>query len=170
MCPAYIAGLIGPGDRKSLQPIAAKADDVSYDRLHHFIGAGIWECAARSGALATSRCVGRQRRKLAYNGAAEEGENSVGVAPQYASALGRNANCQTMVSVTLARGEVPVMLCLRLFLPESWTSHPARMIRASVPDAHRAQRPSPRSRLRRSSRVHIAACGSAACSRMPGMA
>lgn len=35
MCPAYIAGLIGPGDRKSIQPMAARADALSYDRLHH---------------------------------------------------------------------------------------------------------------------------------------
>jgi SRSO17 transposase len=45
MCPAYIAGLIGPGDRKSIQPMAAKPADDSYDRLHHFIGAGIWDSA-----------------------------------------------------------------------------------------------------------------------------
>jgi hypothetical protein len=38
MCPAYIAGLIGPGDRKSVQPMSARDGEVSYDRLHHFIG------------------------------------------------------------------------------------------------------------------------------------
>ncbi len=38
MCLAYIAGLIGPGDRKSIQPMAARSDVVPYDRLHHFIG------------------------------------------------------------------------------------------------------------------------------------
>jgi SRSO17 transposase len=43
MCPAYIAGLIGPGDRKSIEPIAARDDDVSYDRLHHFIASGVWD-------------------------------------------------------------------------------------------------------------------------------
>jgi predicted ATPase len=32
----------------------------------------------------------------------------------------KTANCQTLVSLTLARGEVPVVLALRLFLPESW--------------------------------------------------
>ena len=40
MCPAYIAGLIGPGDRKSVQPMAARDNGVSYDQLHHFIGSG----------------------------------------------------------------------------------------------------------------------------------
>ncbi len=38
MCPAYISGLIGPGDRKSIQPMATRAEALSYDRLHHFIG------------------------------------------------------------------------------------------------------------------------------------
>lgn len=42
MCPPYVGGLIGLGDRKSVQPMAARADGVSYDRLHHFIAAGIW--------------------------------------------------------------------------------------------------------------------------------
>jgi SRSO17 transposase len=51
----------------------------------------------------------------------KKGSHSVGVAPQYASALGKTANCQTLVSLTLARDEVPVMIGLRLFLPESWT-------------------------------------------------
>ena len=56
----------------------------------------------------------------------KKGDRSVGVAPQYASSLGKTANCQTLVSLTLARGEVPVMVALRLFVPESWTSNPVR--------------------------------------------
>jgi SRSO17 transposase len=56
----------------------------------------------------------------------KKGTHSVGVAAQYASGLGKTTNCQTLVSLTLARGEVPVMLALRLFLPESWTSDCSR--------------------------------------------
>jgi SRSO17 transposase len=37
MCPAYVAGLIGAGDRKSVPPMAARDDQVGYDQLHHFI-------------------------------------------------------------------------------------------------------------------------------------
>jgi SRSO17 transposase len=65
------------------------------------------------------------------------------VAGQYASALGKTANCQTLVSLTLARGEVPVMLALRLFLPESWTSKRARLERAGVPAEYRTARTKP---------------------------
>src|SRR3546814_20910472 len=37
MCPAYIAGLIGPGDRKRVQPMASRASESGYDQLHHFV-------------------------------------------------------------------------------------------------------------------------------------
>jgi len=73
----------------------------------------------------------------------KKGERSVGVAAQYASALGKTANCQTLVSLTLARGEVPVMVALRLFLPDSWTSDIPRLKRARVPVEHRAPRSKP---------------------------
>lgn len=43
MCPAYIAGLIGPGDRKSVQPMAARDGDVSSDRLRHLVVSGVWD-------------------------------------------------------------------------------------------------------------------------------
>jgi DDE superfamily endonuclease len=55
----------------------------------------------------------------------KKGDRSVGVAPQYASSLGKTANCQTLVSLTLTRGEVPVMVAVRLFVPESWTAFEA---------------------------------------------
>jgi SRSO17 transposase len=77
----------------------------------------------------------------------------VGVAAQYASALGKTANCQTLVSLTLARGEVPVMLGLRLFLPESWTSNQARLKRAGVPTEYRTARTKPELALAEIDRV-----------------
>src|SRR3712207_7961313 len=40
MCPLYVAGLIGPGERKSLQPIAARLAPADYDQLHHFVAVG----------------------------------------------------------------------------------------------------------------------------------
>ena len=73
----------------------------------------------------------------------KKGKHSVGVAAQYASALGKTANCQTLVSLTLARGEVPVTVALRLFLPEGWTSDRARLKRVGVPAEHWAERTKP---------------------------
>lgn len=147
MCPAYIAGLIGPGDRKSVQPMAARTDAVPYDRLHHFIGAGLWDSAPLEATLweQADALVGGNKTWLIIDDTAlpKKGNASVGVASQYASALGKNANCQTLVSVTLASGEVPLMLSLRLFLPESWTNDEARMIKVAVPEQFRQPRTKP---------------------------
>lgn len=141
MCPAYVAGLIGPGDRKSVQPMAARDGAVSYDQLHHFVASGVWDAAPLEAALLTEadKQVGGDDGWLIIDDTAlpKKGRNSVGVAPQYAGALGKNANCQTLVSLTLASREVPVMVGLRLFLPESWTSDPARLDRAKVPEDRR---------------------------------
>jgi SRSO17 transposase len=59
------------------------------------------------------------------------------VARQYCGRLGKKANCQVLVSLTLARGEVPVPLGPRLFLPDEWVADPDRCARAGVPDEHR---------------------------------
>jgi SRSO17 transposase len=40
ICPAYIADLIGPGDRKSVQPMATRDSEFGYDKLHHFVADG----------------------------------------------------------------------------------------------------------------------------------
>ncbi len=45
LCPLYVAGLIGPGDRKSIQPMAAREGAGGYDQLHHFVAAGTWDQA-----------------------------------------------------------------------------------------------------------------------------
>jgi SRSO17 transposase len=160
MCPAYVAGLIGPGDRKSVQPMAARDAGVSYDQLHHFVASSVWDAAPLEAALLdeAGRQVGGNNAWLIVDDTAlpKKGRHSVGVAPQYASALGKNANCQTLVSVTLASGEVPVMVGLRLFLPESWTSDPARLDRAGVPDGHRAYRTKPEIALAEIDRVRAA--------------
>jgi len=147
MCPLYVSGLIGPGDRKSIQPMAKRLALGEYDQLHHFIAAGVWEASPVETELLVQadRLVGGRDAVLVIDDTAlpKKGPHSVGVAAQYASALGKTANCQTMVSLTLARGEVPVMLALRLFLPESWTSNQARLERAGVPADYRTMRTKP---------------------------
>src|SRR4030088_2882149 len=147
MCPLYVSGLIGPGDRKSVQPMAERVALGDYDQLHHFIAAGVWDATPVEAELLVQadRLVGGGDAVLVIDDTAipKKGTHSVGVAAQYASALGKTANCQTLVSLTLARGEVPVMLALRLFLPESWTSNRARLDRAGVPAEYRTARTKP---------------------------
>jgi SRSO17 transposase len=115
-----------------------------YDQLHHFVSAGVWDEAPLERELANQadRLVGGADAFLVIDDTTlpKKGTHSVGVAAQYASALGKTANCQTLVSLTLARGEVPVMVGLRLFLPESWTGDQARLERAGVPVEYRSAR------------------------------
>ncbi len=75
----------------------------------------------------------------------KKGKHSVGVAAQYASALGKTANCQTLVVFHLARGEVPVMVALRLFLPDNWTKDVPRLNELTCPPNTERHGPSPRS-------------------------
>jgi len=137
MCPLYVSGLIGPGDRKSIQPMAKRLALGECDQLHHFIADGIWDAGPLETELLVKadKLVGGSEAVLVIDDTAipKKGTHSVGVAPQYASALGKTANCQSLVSLTLASREVPVMVGLRLFLPESWTDDPERMTRAHVP-------------------------------------
>jgi SRSO17 transposase len=143
MCPLYVAGLIGPGDRKSVEPMASRLAPGDYDQLHHFISSGVWDEAPLEEELAVqaNKLIGGADTVLVVDDTAlpKKGSHSVGVAPQYASALGKTANCQTLVSLTLARDEVPVMIGLRLFLPESWAGDVDRMAKTRVPEDWRAR-------------------------------
>ena len=166
ICPAYVAGLIGAGDRKSVQPMAARDGEVGYDQLHHFIASGVWDAAPIEKALLSEadRMVGGRDAWLIVDDTAlpKKGEHSVGVAPQYASSLGKTANCQSLVSLTLASREVPVMVGLRLFLPDDWTNDPERLARARVPEEKRSALTKPEIAIEEIDRV-IASGGRFGC-------
>jgi SRSO17 transposase len=86
MCPLYVAGLIGPGERKSLQPIAARLAPADYDQLHHFVAVGPWEEAPLEAELLAqaNRLVGGADAVLVIDDTAlpKKGAHSVGVGPQ----------------------------------------------------------------------------------------
>ena len=141
MCPLYVSGLIGPGDRKSIEPMAARLAPDRYDRLHHFISSGVWDHQPLADELArqVDKLVGGAGAFLVIDDTSlpKKGTHSVGVAPQYASMLGKRSNCQTLVSLTLAKDEVPVAVGLRLFLPDAWLSDTDRLDKAEVPERFR---------------------------------
>jgi SRSO17 transposase len=84
MCPLYVAGLIGPGDRKSVQPMAARLVHGDYDQLHHFIADGVWDAAPLEAELLVQadRLVGGKDAVLVIDDTAmpKKGDRSVGVA------------------------------------------------------------------------------------------
>ncbi|MDB5743139.1 MAG: putative transposase [Polaromonas sp.] len=65
----------------------------------------------------------------------KQGKHSVGVKRQHCGVLGKQANCQVLVSLTLAHKEVPVPIALRLYLPEDWAQDKARRAAAKVPES-----------------------------------
>src|SRR4030095_11394734 len=111
MCPRYGAGLIGPGGRRSIQPIWERFAAGDYDQLHHFIADGVWDAAPLESELLVQadRLVGGDDAVVVIDDTAmpKKGERSVGVAAQYASGLGKTAHCQTLGSRTLAAGAGP---------------------------------------------------------------
>src|SRR3954465_4939153 len=139
--PAYLRGLLGPGERKSLQPMAAGLGLKGHDQLQHFVASPAWDDAPLRRLLVekADALVGGPDAVLVVDDTAlpKKGERPVGVARQYCGCLGKRANCQVLVSLTLARGEVPVPVGLRLFLPDEWTADPGRCARAGVPEEHR---------------------------------
>jgi SRSO17 transposase len=123
--PVYARGLLGPGDRKSVEPLVARVAPGDYEQVHHFVCASCWDPAPLERVLAAKAqaMVGGPDAVLIIDDTAllKQGRRSVGVARQYAGAAGKTTNCQTLVSLTLARDEVPVGVALRLFLPEEWS-------------------------------------------------
>src|ERR687889_1333739 len=136
--PLYLRGLLGPSERKSLQPMATSLGLSGHDQLQHFIASPAWDDAPLWRVLAeqADRLVGGPEAGLGIDDTAlpKKGTLSVGVARQYCGALGKQAGCQALVSLTLAGHEVPVPVALRLFLPDEWTRDPDRCARAGVPE------------------------------------
>jgi SRSO17 transposase len=160
MAPLYVRGLLGSGGRKSVQPMAERLGLSSHDPLHHFISSPAWDDAPLWRVLAeeVDRQVGGEDAVLVVDdvGVPKKGDLSVGVARQYCGELGKVANCQVLVSLTLARGEVPRPVGLRLFLPSVWTDDPERCDEAGVPEAARMAQSKPAIALAEIDRVRAA--------------
>ncbi|HEY5678156.1 MAG TPA: IS701 family transposase, partial [Myxococcales bacterium] len=137
--PFYLKGLILPGERKSVEPMAARVAPGDLQQLHHFVSTSPWATAPLEEELvrAADRLVGGPDAVLVVDDTAlvKQGRRSVGVKRQYCGQLGKKANCQALVSLTLASAEVPVGVGLRLFLPEDWAADAGRRAAAGVPEA-----------------------------------
>jgi SRSO17 transposase len=137
--PFYLKGLILPGERKSIEPMAARVAPGDIQQLHHFVSTSPWPTAPLEEELvkAADRLLGGPDAVLVVDDTAlvKQGRHSVGVKRQYCGQLGKRANCQSLVSLTLARAELPICVGLRLFLPEDWCGDAGRRAVAGVPEA-----------------------------------
>lgn len=141
---AYLTGLLLPGERKSIEPMAAKLDPLHvrarHQSLHHFVAKAPWSESellrvARDYALAAfERHAPIAAWVIDDTGIPKKGSHSVGVSHQYCGVLGKSANCQVAVTVSLVNALLSVPAGFRLYLPEGWAKDPQRRRVAGVPD------------------------------------
>ena len=147
---AYLTGLLLPGERKSVEPMAAKVDPrrvrARHQSMHHFVANAPWDdgavlAVARDYALAQLERHGPVAAWVVDDtGYPKKGTHSVGVARQYCGVLGKQDNCQVAVTVSAVNATMSVPSAYRLYLPEAWASDRARRRTAGVPEAVPFQR------------------------------
>lgn len=140
----YCTGLILPGERKSVEPIAARTDPARVSAQHqsllHFVGAGGWsddKVLAKISEVvvpAITRHGPIEVWIIDDTGIPKKGRHSVGVKSQYCGQLGKEANCQVAVSLSIANHFASLPIGYRLYLPKEWASDRARRDRAGVPE------------------------------------
>jgi SRSO17 transposase len=141
---AYVTGLCLPGERKSMEPMAARVDPrhvgARHQSLQHFIADAPWDPTAvlrvaREWVLAPMVRHGPVGAWIVDDTAfPKKGQHSVGVARQYCGVRGKQDNCQVAVSVSVANEAVSLPVAYQLYLPESWASDRPRRRAVGVPD------------------------------------
>jgi SRSO17 transposase len=140
----YMKGLMLPGERKSIEPMAARVHPENvrsaHQAMHHLVADAPWDDRAMLDAVAEQvvpELLKKQRRCwwiLDDTAHAKKGRHSVGVARQYSGRLGKTDNCQVAVSLSLANTHGSLPLDYRLYLPQEWTEDRQRCERAGVPE------------------------------------
>jgi len=133
----YVQGLLMPGERKSIEPMAERLE-VDSQKLQQLMADSPWDEQEVWRAIRRN-VVPVLEPLVAWivdeTGWLKQGKKSVGVAHQYCGAAGKTANCQVSVEVVVSDGEIAAPVAGRLYLPESWVNDSARRQEAGVPEA-----------------------------------
>lgn len=143
---AYAMGLLGDGDRKSMEPIAARACpdlaqiEARYQRVQHFVTDSDWsdrEVRAESARYALLELTKKEPVThwiVDDTGFLKQGKHSVGVKRQYTGSAGKVANCQVGVSLVIATPRAQLPIDFELYLPRDWTDDLEKRKEARIPD------------------------------------
>jgi SRSO17 transposase len=139
----YCTGLMLPGERKSVEPMAARTAPArtaaQHQSLLHFVGVATWSddsvlAKVREMVLPAIEKEGAIEAWIIDDTAfPKQGKHSVGVHHQYCGQLGKQANCQVAVSLSIANHAASLPVAYRLYLPEAWTKDRGRRKKAGVP-------------------------------------
>jgi len=132
----YVKGLLMPGERKSIEPMAGRLG-VDKQKLQQLVTdspwdeQGVWH-AIRRDVIPTMEPL--TAWVVDETGWLKQGAKSVGVAHQYCGAVGKRARCQVSVEVVVTDGEIAAPVAGRLYLPRDWTEDRERRTEAGVPE------------------------------------
>jgi len=131
----YLRGLMMDGRRKSVQAMASRLTDGNEQNLQQFVNQSTWDPVPVRRRVAERMVpqIGPDAWAVDDVSFPKDGRMSVGVAPQYCGALGKQANCQVAVSVHAVSDTASCPLNWRLFLPREWADDAVRRQRAGVP-------------------------------------
>ena len=131
----YVSGLLMPGQRKSIEPMAARLG-VDPQRLQQFVTDSPWD-EEQVWRVVRQEVIPHFEPIEAWiadeTGWLKQGKDSVGVSHQYCGAVGKQANCQVSVELVVSNGCVAAPIGGRLYLPQSWAEKPERRAKAGVP-------------------------------------
>ena len=155
----YCTGLMLPGERKSVEPMAARTAPArtaaQHQSLLHFVGNAAWSdedvlAKVREMVLPAIEKSGPIEAWIIDDTSfPKQGKHSVGVHHQYCGQLGKQDNCQVAVSLSIANHAASLPVAYRLYLPQEWTKDRARRKKAAC-RRRSSSRPSRRSRWSRS--------------------
>jgi len=131
----YIEGLLMPGERKSMEPMASRLG-VDMQGLQQLITDSPWDDQPLWATIQREVVPSLEPLEawiLDECGWVKQGRDSVGVSHQYCGAVGKEANCQVSVELAVSDGWVVAPIGGRLYMPKSWTDDPKRCDRAGVP-------------------------------------
>jgi SRSO17 transposase len=137
----YVAGLLMPGQRKSIEPMAARLK-VDAQSLQQLVTSSPWSDEALWRTIRQEVLPHLEPLEawvVDETGWLKQGQHSVGVSHQYCGAVGKQANCQVSVELVASDGWAAAPLGGRLYLPESWAQDPVRRAEAGVPEAVKFQ-------------------------------
>ena len=139
----YCAGLLTAEGRKSVEPMAAVTApaqvSVQHQKLLHFVGEGKWSdesvlAKVRELVMPAIECHGPIKAWIIDDTSyPKQGTHSVGVHHQYCGQLGKQANCQVAVTLSIANHHASLPIAYRLYLPEKWAEDAARRKKTRVP-------------------------------------
>ena len=140
----YLRGLMLPGGRKSVEPMAARVQPQNvrsaHQSMHHLVADADWSDQGLLAAVASQVLPTLMKKSTECHwivddtGFGKKGTHSVGVARQYCGRLGKTDNCQIAVSLSIANPHGSVPVAYQLYLPEEWTQSASRRKKVGVPE------------------------------------